>query len=214
MVTARPQNSGNEPNATVEQELARIARENSALVSLVLEEPRRGLAALHDRFARDVNRLVWRLLGADADHDDIVQQVFLRMLQSIGKLRSPDRLSFWVRSITVNTVRSELRKRKVRRIFLRSSPPTEENGDFTTDVESREFAALSTATLKKLPERERVVFLLYYVEALPLPEIAEICGYSTMTAKRRLADARDRFQKLITQEPGLNDLHRLWRDTQ
>src|SRR5690606_33618651 len=187
-------------------QLERLGREGAALVSQILEDPERGLASLFERYSRDVNRLVWRLLGPDGEHEDIVQQVFLQMMRSVGSLRSPERLGFWVRSITVNVVRSELRKRSVRRIFWKDQVAEgERSGDLVLDVESGEFVMRSQEILHKLPEKERTVFLLYYLEELSLPEVAELCGFSTMTAKRRLQGARVRFQKLVQKEPLLKD---------
>lgn len=180
-------------------------RLNAELVDRVLQDPPAGLAALHARFARDVNRLVWRLMGADAEHDDIVQQVFLQMLRSIHHLRDAERLNVWVRAITVNVVRSELRRRTIRRAFLRDHREVEPHGDLAHDVEVRELVRESVELLEKLPSRERVVFVLYNVEGLSLPEVAEICGYSLMTAKRRLGDARRRFDALVARRPALRD---------
>lgn len=178
----------------------RMEHDNAALVSQVLDEPERGLALLHDRFARDVNRLVYRLLGPDGEHEDIVQQIFLNMIHSIGTVRDPGRLKFWVRSICVNVVRSELRKRSVRRAFIRAAPPAE-SGDLNAEVESAEFLARSSEVLQRLPSQERVVLVLYYLEEYSLPEIAEVCGFSTMTAKRRLSKARERFKKQMSRQP-------------
>jgi RNA polymerase sigma factor (sigma-70 family) len=185
-----------------EADIQEIEHQNATLVSHVIEDPERGFTLLYDRYAREVNRLVYRLLGYDADHDDFVQQVFLQLIQSIAKLRAPERLNFWVRSITVNVVRSELRKRSVRRAFLRWAPRDEDTGDLSNDVEVSEFMSVSNLVLERLPAQERIVFLLYYLEERSLPEIAELCGFSTMTAKRRLASARDKFRKHMKRRNG------------
>jgi RNA polymerase sigma-70 factor (ECF subfamily) len=177
----------------------RLDTENSALVSLVLEDPGRGLAALHDRYARSLNRLVFRLMGPDSEHEDLMQQVFLQIIHSIGKLRSPERLGFWVRSIAVNVVRSELRSRTIRRAFFRKYR-VDDHRDLNDEVDSRSFLALSKAVLERMPTDERLVFSLYYLEEASLPEIAEVCGFSTMTAKRRLSRARTRFKKYMNWE--------------
>src|SRR5690606_16748717 len=122
-------------------------------------------------------------------------------------LRSPARLGFWVRSITVNVVRSELRKGSVRRIFWKDQfAEGERSGDLVLDGGSREVAMRWQEILHKLPEKDRTGSLLYYLEELSLPEVAELCGFSTMTAKRRLQGARVRFQKLVQKEPLLKDL--------
>src|SRR5690606_8056656 len=159
MVTRRANSVQGGNPSDVEQQLERIGREGAALVSQILEDPERGLAGLYERYSRDVNRLVWRLLGPDGEHEDIVQQVFLQMMRSIATVRTPERLGFWVRSITVNVVRSELRRRSVRRIFSRDQALQDErSGDLVVDVESREFVMRSREVLDKLPEKERTVF--------------------------------------------------------
>ena len=180
-------------------------RLNAELMDRLLQDPPAGLAALHARFSKDVNRLVWRLLGADVEHDDIVQQVFLQMLRSIHRLRDPARLHMWVRSITVNVVRSELRRRTVRRAFLREPREAESHGDLAHDLEVRALVRESVELLEKMPARERIVFVLYHMEDFSLPEVAEACGYSLMTAKRRLSNARRRLEALLATRPLLKD---------
>jgi RNA polymerase sigma-70 factor (ECF subfamily) len=127
------------------------------------------------------------------------------MLRSIHHVRDPERLNMWVRSITVNVVRSELRRRTVRRAFLREHKEVQHHGDLAHDVEVRELVRESVELLEKMPNRERIVFVLYNVEGLSLPEVAELCGFSLMTAKRRLGDARRRFDALLARRPALRD---------
>src|SRR5215208_846369 len=81
-------------------------------------DPSAAAAAVYDRFALDVNRLVWRLLGADAEHDDVVQQVFVHIIAGLTKVRDAEALGVWMASVCVKTVRSEIRRRRVRRFFL------------------------------------------------------------------------------------------------
>ncbi len=163
----------------------------------------RGAALLFDTYSKMVNGLVWRLLGADPDHDDVVQQVFCSVLSSMERLRDPDKLGAWVRRITVNTVYGELRKREVRRLFLLKQPPASEVYVQTQDVETRDLLSRARQVMDKLPARERMVFLLHHVEGYTLNEVAELQGYSLATAKRRLSAADKRFQKLVQQNPDL-----------
>jgi RNA polymerase sigma-70 factor (ECF subfamily) len=181
----------------------RRAKADAELLEKVRDEPLQGAGLLYARFADDVNRLVWRLLGADADHHDIVQQVFLKILQHCDALREPEKLASWVQSITVNTVYEELRKREVRRIFLRESQPAEIHPSLVHDVEVRDFLLRAKAILDKLPAKERIVFALHILEGQTLHEISATCGYSLATAKRRLAAAHKRFTSLISHNPDL-----------
>src|SRR5690606_2764930 len=88
------------------------------IVQQIQTDPERGAAALFDAYAGEVNQLIWRLLGADPDHDDFVQHVFFTVIAQIETLRDARKLRHWVQAVTVNTVYGELRKRQVRRLFL------------------------------------------------------------------------------------------------
>jgi RNA polymerase sigma-70 factor, ECF subfamily len=169
-------------------------------------DPVRAAHALHARFASDINRLVWRLLGADPDHNDMVQQVFFKVMRNGNRLRDPERLEAWVQSITVNTVYEELRRRDVRRLFVRDWGPVEFHPDLVRDVEVRDLLSRAKSVIERLPAKERVVFVLHFVEGRPLGEVAELCGFSLATAKRRLSSANRRFQSLIAKNKELSRL--------
>jgi RNA polymerase sigma-70 factor (ECF subfamily) len=173
------------------------------LAERLREDPRAAAPAVYDRFAADVNRWVWRLMGADADHHDVVQQVFVRVLRAAHRLREPERMVHWVHAITVNTVYGELRKRDVRRLFLRQHQPEPVHADFVREVEVRDLLVRAKSVLQKLPAKERIVFMLHHVEGCTLHEVAELCGYSHTTAKRRLGDAHRRFATLVAKHPEL-----------
>ena len=82
---------------------------------------------LYDRFATSVNRHVFRLLGADAEHEDIVQNVFLAVFRRAHTVESATALPHWIRRITVFEVRTALRRRTTfRRLFSRSDPDAAE----------------------------------------------------------------------------------------
>lgn len=177
---------------------------DAALADLLRSGSREAAAAVYDRFAAQVNRWVWRLLGADQEHSDIVQQVFMRILRSGPRLREADKLVGWVHAITVNTVHGELRRRQVRRFFQRDSLPAQLHGDFVREVEMRDLLVRAKSVIEKLPPGERIAFMLHYVDRHSTAEIAELCGYSLSTAKRRLARATRRFEAIVAASPELS----------
>jgi RNA polymerase sigma-70 factor, ECF subfamily len=183
------------------------ADQNAELVERMCSDPTAAAPLLYARFAPPVNRLVWRLLGADPDHNDVVQQIFYRILKQSKHLREPEKLDSWVHTIAANTVYEVLRRRQVRRVFLRDLP-TEAHADLVRDVEARDMLLRTKALIDRLPPKERIVFMLYYVEGRTLSEVAEIRGYSLATAKRRVGRANKRFQHLLSKN---EDLVRLLR---
>lgn len=153
-------------------------------------------ALLYDRFVSDVNRLIWRLLGADDEHDDLVQQVFCRLLGAARKVRDPALLGPFVLRVTVNTVRSELRKRAVRRRFFRVEEDLDRFEAVAPDLERALLLKRTFEILGAMPVNERLVLSLRYLDDRPLDEVASMSGTSLATVKRRLARARERFSAL------------------
>lgn len=148
------------------------------------------MSLLHARFGDEVNRLVWRILGADNDHDDLVQDIFIKLMAKVHRARDPDALSAWVRTVTVNSVRSELRKRRVRRIFLMAEGDRPNRfKDGVANAEGRDALRKIYAALDHLPADDRIAFVLRHVEGLAVPEVATQCGCSVATVKRRVARA-------------------------
>jgi RNA polymerase sigma-70 factor (ECF subfamily) len=162
---------------------------------------------LFDRFAPDINRVVWKLLGADADHDDIVHDVFVKVwrLMSAGRVNKPESLGSWVVAVAVHTVQKEIRRRTVRRRLLgaeaRHAPFSE-----TVDVEARQLLGRVYEILEKLPSAERVAFTLRHLDQRQLAEVSELMGCSLATTKRRLKRAEQRFCTHAQRYPALAPL--------
>jgi RNA polymerase sigma-70 factor (ECF subfamily) len=188
--------------ATEQRRVVSRADQNAELVEQMRSDPVAAAPLLYARFALSVNRLVWRLLGADPDHNDVVQQIFYRVLKQSKHLREPDKLDSWVHTIAANTVYELLRRRQVRRVFLRELP-AEAHADLVRDVEARDMLLRTKALIERLPPNEQIVFVLYYVEGRTLSEIAELRGYSLATAKRKVGRANKRFQSLLSKNPEL-----------
>jgi RNA polymerase sigma-70 factor, ECF subfamily len=192
------------PTPRAAKSAARGDLTDEAVADLLRSGSREAATAVYDRFSALVNRWVWRLLGADAEHDDIVQQVFVRILRAGPNLRDSDKLAGWVHAITVNTVHGELRRRQVRRFFWRDSPPATLHGDFVREVEMRDLLVRAKSVIDKVPPGERIAFMLHYVDRHSASEIAELCGYSLSTAKRRLVGATRRFEAIVAASPELS----------
>lgn len=150
---------------------------------------------LYDRFGPLVNRLVWRLVGADDEHNDVVQDVFVSVIESIGRVKSPELLEQWISSVTVNTVRRLIKKRRFYRIFHLAPDPGRGHAvpsDPDAIVELRFFYE----TLDRMPADDRLVFTLRFVDGRRLEEVGAICNCSLAAAKRRLNRACDVYFRL------------------
>jgi RNA polymerase sigma-70 factor (ECF subfamily) len=156
------------------------------------------MEALFQRHAPMVNGLAYRLLGRDAEVDDVVQESFVQALDHLHALKEPQAFASWLASIVVRTTSKLLRRRKLlSRLGLRS------RGD-AIDVDAligkgvppdaaTELRAIYSR-IEEMPVDVRVPLLLRRVEGLQLEEIADRTGTSLATVKRRIADGEARLE--------------------
>jgi RNA polymerase sigma-70 factor, ECF subfamily len=155
---------------------------------------------LYAALAPLINKLLWTLLGPDAERDDLAHEIFLRILQNAHQLRDRSRLQAWAARLAINAVKNEFRRRKLRR-WLSLSADDEQTPSYHPDFEGREVLLHTYAVLAKLPERERLPLTLHLVGQQSVEEIALATDCSTRTIKRRLRAARPRFVRLALSDP-------------
>jgi RNA polymerase sigma-70 factor (ECF subfamily) len=168
-------------------------------------EPHAG-AALFDRHASHVRRVLARVLGPDPELSDLVQDVFVAAISSLHRLEDPSALKAWLTRMAVFTARGRIRRR-VRWRFLRfvSEDELPEPVAPEIDAEGSEALAAVYRVLNSLPTDERIAFALRVFDGMELTAVATACGVSLATIKRRLASANRRFSALAWQEPVLVD---------
>jgi RNA polymerase sigma-70 factor (ECF subfamily) len=156
------------------------------------------------RFAQPVRGLIFRILGRDDDLEDAVQEVFVRAIESIARLRDAGALRSWVMGIAVRTARIRLQSRK-RRHWLRFFAFDELPEVATSDAppELREALSALARVLDELPTDERIAVVLRFGERMSLSEAAASCRVSLSTFKRRLQRGERRFRALTADEPAL-----------
>ena len=154
-------------------------------------------AAFVRRYAPRVDRVVFRVLGGDAERADILQEVFLGALASIHSLKKPAAVEAWLSSVAAHTARKVLRER-LRRSWQRCFVDANEEMRHEPvvpgfDIDGRRALEGLNAALLDLPAVERAAFTLYAVEGMNLTEIARVSRVSLSTVKRRLARAERRM---------------------
>lgn len=156
---------------------------------------------LHARLSPLVNRLLWSFLGSDPDRDDIAHDVFIKILHGVHRLRDTSRLEAWAARVTMNRVKNEFRRRKLRRFFSVDLLGDADHPRVHPDFEGRELLLHTQRILETLPVEERLAVTLRLFEEASAERIAEVCGFSVRTAKRRLSSGRDRFLRHAQRDP-------------
>lgn len=181
------------------------ALDERLLVALLLAGDERATRQAWDHFSPLVRRILRRALGPSGDVEDSVQEVFLRFFERIGSLRDSAALRSYLVAITVNTLRGELRRRRVRRIVHFVDPSeVPELRVVDADPEAREALTRFYRILDRLRPNDRIAFVLRAIEGLPLAEIAATLEVSVPTVRRRIARAKTRLLHHIQRDPLLS----------
>jgi RNA polymerase sigma-70 factor (ECF subfamily) len=160
----------------------------------------------YDAFAPYVLAVLRRALGPDHELEDLVQEVFSRALEGVGRVREADKLKPWLRSLTVFTARETLRRRKWRAWLPLGGDEEEDSVPMPTTsdaVEERLLLRRVQAVLGALSVDDRLAFTLRHFEQLELTEVAETMHLSLSTAKRRIARAEVEFRRRASADPEL-----------
>lgn len=152
-------------------------------------------SALLARHVPQVAQTVARLLASKADAEDVLQDALVEALTELGSLREGRAFRVWLMRIAVGKVHRVYRKNRLLRRLGLHQPDLDATlaALATGDPEDRAELFLLDRALATLPTEERVAWMLRHVEELPLDEVADACGCSLATAKRRVARAEARI---------------------
>ena len=167
---------------------------------------------LVEKYQKSVHTLVWRKIGDYHYAEDIMQDAFLQAYKKLSTLKNPNQFAGWLYVIANRLCIDWMRKQKWMRaqnLVMQSLADTSaeeiEKSSYTYHVSEQSRTertehchALVKKLLEKLPESERTVVMLYYLDEMPTKEIGKFLGVSVNTIVSRLHRARKRLQ--INQE--------------
>jgi RNA polymerase sigma-70 factor (ECF subfamily) len=126
---------------------------------------------------------------------DATQEAFIRAYARWSKIRSYESPAGWVRRVALNASRDSFRSDRRRRSREEASPEVNETPH--SDRYHTESSALEMLAL--LPDRQRVVATLFYIDDRSVAEIASILQVNEGTVKSHLSSARERLRSAFDQ---------------
>lgn len=175
-------------------------------------------AALWTEFAPPLRGFLARRVPPGVDADDLLQDVFLRVIRHAGSLRSTDRPEAWLYQIARNAVRDSLRAR-LRRDGKHDALefdelPAEPDAAAERRAEA-ELAPCLTAMIERLPEPYRTAIALTTLQGISQADAARQLGVSSSGMKSRVQRGRDRLRDMLVRccavavdvRGGVSDFH-------
>jgi RNA polymerase sigma-70 factor (ECF subfamily) len=189
---------------------ARDASDVDDVVSRAAAGEPEAFRTLFLRHKSDVARLVYRMLNAPADLEDVIQEVFVQVFRSLKDFRGQAKFSTWLHRVTVNVVLMHRRSARSRPVLTEELPGELVADEHQTlpddDVERLERMRAFQRLLARLADKKRIVFVLHELEGMAPGEIAQVVGAPVLTVRTRLFYARRELEAMLAEEPTLAGL--------
>jgi RNA polymerase sigma-70 factor (ECF subfamily) len=149
----------------------------------------------------------YRFLLNQEDAEDVSQEVFVEVYQSIGSFREESKLSTWIYRIAVTKCLNELKKRQRKKRFSALSKVLHIDeiaqwisGGTLADskIHEEEMWKEVGQVLNKLPENQRVAYTLSRLDGFNNTEIADLMGTSIGAVESLLYRANKRVAQQLT----------------
>lgn len=164
-------------------------------------DDRKAQRLLFNQYRELAYRLVYRFLGPRPDVDDVLQQIFIEIFQSLDSFQGRAAFDTWVYRIASNICMEKLRQQyKKRQLDMVSNQDLEEIPDesenaLTVRLEQDELRKKIYEALDKVEGEKRIIIVLHDMENKTLEEIAALVGRPVGTVKSRLFYGREEMKR-------------------
>lgn len=166
-------------------------------------------AKLLDDFQQKVFSICLSFVPNKEDAEDIAQEVFVEVFNSINKFKGDSKLSTWIFRITTNKCLEFIRKKntKKRFAFLQSlfgNDMAIDKSKYFTEMnhpgvilENKEKSETLFNAINKLPEAQKIVFTLSKIDGKSNQEISEITDKSLSSVESLMFRAKKNLQQIL-----------------
>jgi RNA polymerase sigma factor (sigma-70 family) len=154
-----------------------------------------------------VYNTVLGLLQNPEDAEDVTQEVFIKVFESVRQFKGESAFSTWLYRIAVTTALEFLRKKKRKKrfafitsLFGEGDTPVTDPPDFVHPgvlLDQRENARVLFKAIQKLPQNQRIAFSLHKVEGLSYQEVADVMETTVSAVESLIHRARQNLRKSL-----------------
>lgn len=164
---------------------------------------------IYELYSHKLFSFVSKILKNEAEADDIVQEVFMKIWESKHKLEDYKLLNSYIFTIAYNNSIDLIRKRINNTKYLehlKNSASINVSPTIVSQIEFNELNNQAEKLIANLPERQKQVYLLHREEGLTYPEIAKKLEISKNTVENHMAKALKYLRKNMDNSLLINKL--------
>lgn len=162
---------------------------------------------LISQYMRYVYTLALRMMGNEADAEDMAQEALIKAFRSISSYREEAKFSTWLYRITVNVCKDALRARKQTFSYDVETVPayahaSDSRYDPLAAYEEKEQKKMVHAAIGKLPAEGRTIIVLRELMGHSYEDIAVILDIPVGTVRSRISRSRNALKHILIEEYG------------
>jgi RNA polymerase sigma-70 factor, ECF subfamily len=181
--------------------------EETELIELLKKKDRAAFKDIVETWQNMVYNTALGILQNAEDAEDVTQETFVQVFESVSGFKGDSKFSTWVYRITVSKAMDHIRKkkRKKRFAFIQSlyggnDEPVIDPPDFFhpgVGMENKENAAVLFKAVEQLPGNQKTAFVLNKVEGLSYIEIGNIMQITDSAVDALLQRAKANLKKIL-----------------
>ena len=178
---------------------------------ILVEKLKQGDESSFKTIVEDCQKMVYNTaLGVvqnAEDAEDVTQEVFVKVFESINSFKGDSKLSTWIYRITVTKALDHVRKKKTKKrfgimqnLFGTGQEEVIEKPDFHhpgVKLDNKEKAAVLFKAINQLPENQKIAFNLHKVEGLSYQEVSEVMDTTIPAVESLLHRAKSNLKKWL-----------------
>jgi len=172
-------------------------RDDNHYIGQVMMGETAAFAPLVNRYKDLVFTIAMNITRNREDAEEVAQDVFLKAYQKLAGFRKESSFPTWLYRIAYNEAITKIRKNKILTLDLEEEImeviAEEEVEEDIAGLDEQEQKQVITKILDKLPEIDRVLVTLFYLNSHPVNEICEVTGLRESNVKVRLHRVRKRI---------------------
>jgi RNA polymerase sigma-70 factor (ECF subfamily) len=173
------------------EEIDQLNFEESRLISLLNEDSEYAFQLIYDKHRNRIYQTAIKFLKSPIIAQDVVQDVFMKLWFERHKIEPSKPVEAWLYTVAKNNILNKLRKiaNDWKAIDLLSHTILQSENNTDQKLTEGEFKQKLQSAVSKLPEQQKVVFILSRFEKLTYIQIGEKMGISPLTVKTHLSRA-------------------------
>lgn len=178
---------------------------DSELIEKINSGNTQAFKELIEKYQGVVFRTAMGFVHSKADADDLTQEVFIRVFESLHSFKGKAEFSTWLYRITANCSINFIKRNSKNRLLLSLENIFNYYSNEKTPLEQLEAAErdrLIKVAIDRLPTSQRTAFVLSRYEELPQKEVAHIMNKSEGAVEQLLQRAKGNLQKKLDKTVG------------